>query len=231
MADIGENAAGRTRGTPAGFRVSVADPTLSAREIRSDDPEPTGRQILSEAGFDPADDHYLIQRLPRSTRTISLDEVVDLRKEGVESFVAFRTDRVYAFTINERGYEWGVATIGEGLLRALAQVPADEVLLLQRDGEDRELDPGEEVSLSEAGTEHLQTVKRLIDVWIDGEKKEIPRGRYTTEQLIDLLGVQAGYLLNVVGPGGQLETLQPGKPLRVKPGMKFISQVPGGGSS
>jgi hypothetical protein len=230
MATLDENASARAP-REGGFRVVIADANLNSREIRIAGPEPTGRQILSDAGFDPADDHYLIQRLPRATRAVSLDELVDLRREGAESFVAFRTDRVYAFTINERSYEWGASTIGEGLLRALAQVADDEILLLQREGEDQELGQGDVLSLSETGTEHLRTVKRLIEVFIDGTPKKIARGVYTTEQLIEILAVAAGYLLNVVSSDGQLVTLQPGKKLRVKPEMKFISQVPGGGSS
>lgn len=231
MADIAEIAASRAHPQGKAFRICVADSNLTPRDVRIDDPEPTGRQLLSEAGFVPAEDHYLIQRLPRATRTVSLDELVDLRKPGAESFVAFRTDRVYAFTIDERGYEWGNPTIGEPILRVLGQVPDDETLVLQREGEDLELGPGDQVALCESGTEHLRTAKRLIDVWLDGEKKQIARGTYTTEELIEVLGVAAGYLLNVIAPDGQLVALQPSQTLRVREGMKFISQVPGGGSS
>ena len=231
MTDIADTVAARTHSGPGGFRVLVADAGLHAREIRIADPEPTGRQILSEAGFDPAGDYVLIQRLRRATRSVSLDELVELRHDSAEAFVAFETDRLYTFTVDERGYEWGAATIAGVVLRELAEVPADEVLVLQREGEDRELDQADQLTLSDAGTEHLRTGKRLITVSIDCVDKEIPRGSYITEQLIDLLGVQPGYLLNVVGPDGQLVTLQPGNALRVKKGMKFISQVPAGGSS
>ena len=62
-------------------------------------------------------------------------------------------------------------------------------------------------------------------------EKTIPRGTYTTEQLIQVLGVEAGYLLNLVNRNGQLVTLRPGETTKVRKGMKFISQVPCGGSS
>jgi hypothetical protein len=54
---------------------------------------------------------------------------------------------------------------------------------------------------------------------------------YTTEKLIDIFKVPAGYLLNLKERDGDLVTLKPGQELRVKCGMRFFSQVPGGGSS
>jgi len=56
-------------------------------------------------------------------------------------------------------------------------------------------------------------------------------GTYTTEELVRVLGVEPGYVLNIVNPHGQLEPLKPGQKIRVKKGMKFVSQVPCGGSS
>src|SRR5204863_8189282 len=96
---------------------------------------------------------------------------------------------------------------------------------------DRELAPGDQITLAAEGTERLRTAKRLVTVYIDGTPKKIARGVYTTEQLIAALGVQPGYLLNVVNEEGQLVTLQPDQHLRVREGMKFFSQVPCGGSS
>jgi hypothetical protein len=206
--------------------------TVNQRAVNFTDPVPDGRQILSAAGFDPADEHVLIQRMRHGTRSIGLDEPVDLREEGREAFDAFRSDRTYTFTLDERGYEWGAAVITEPQLRELAAVAPEDVLLLERQDEpDRQLGPSDELNLGAAGTEHLRTAKKLITVFLDGIEKKIARGTYTTEQLIQLLGVTAGYLLNVVDPSGQLVTLQPGQPLHVREGMKFYSQVPCGGSA
>jgi hypothetical protein len=72
----------------------------------------------------------------------------------------------------------------------------------------------------------------MVTVFLNGPNnpKEIPRGVYTTEQLIDVLGVEPGYLLNLAEKDG-LRTLKPGERIRVKTDMRFFSQVPGGGSS
>jgi multiubiquitin len=206
--------------------------TVGRRVVNFSDPVPEGRQILSSAGFDPADEHVLIQLLRHGTRSIGLDEPVDLREAGAEAFEAFRSDRVFRFTLDDRGYDWGAGAIKEARLREIASVPEDEVLVLElRDEGDRDLSPDDHVSLTEQGTEHLRTAKRLITVTLDGVDKKIARGVYTTEQLIEKLGVSAGYLLNVLNAAGQLVTLKPGETLRVRQGMKFFSQVPCGGSA
>jgi hypothetical protein len=73
--------------------------------------------------------------------------------------------------------------------------------------------------------------KGLVTVCFNNEEVQIPRGTYTTEQLSAVLGVEPGYLLNMMGPDGQLETLKPGQRIKVRKGLKFISQAPCGGSS
>jgi hypothetical protein len=177
--------------------------TVNQRAVNFTDPVPDGRQILSAAGFDPADEHVLIQRMHHGTRSIGLDEPVDLREEGREAFDAFRSDRTFTFTLDARGYEWGAGVITEPQLRELAAVAPEDVLLLERQDEpDRELGPGDAVNLGASGTEHLRTAKKLITVFLDGVAKKIARGTYTTEQLIQLLGVTTGYLLNVVDASG-----------------------------
>jgi hypothetical protein len=73
--------------------------------------------------------------------------------------------------------------------------------------------------------------EKLIDDFIDDVEKEIPRGTYTTEELLTLLEVKPGYLLNLLNDKGQLEPLQPGERVHIKDGMRFYSQAPGGGSA
>lgn len=196
------------------------------------DPVAEGRKILSVAGFEPADDHVLIELLRHGTRSVGLDEPVDLRAQAHETFEAFRSDHIYRFTIDERGYDWGAACIKEPRLREIAAVPEDEILFVEHhEDEGRDLGPEDELVLTGEETQHLRTAKRFVTVTLDGIDKRIPRGVYSTEQLIKLLGVPAGYLLNVINAAGQLETLKPGQHLRVKEGMKFFTQVPCGGSA
>ena len=207
--------------------------TVNAREIALRDPLPVGRQVLVAASLNPADEHVLIELLQPGTKSIGLDEEVDLRSPGREKFRAFKSDRLYLFTVDGLGYEWGAAIITETELRQIAVVPDDRVLLLKRTNEeDLVLSAGTQVELAKSGTERLRTVTKLVRVFLDDTKEKfIPRGKHTTEELLVLLEVAPGYLLNVLDHAGQLQPLQPGQTTNVREDMKFYSQAPGGGAS
>ena len=190
-----------------------------------------GRRILDATRFRPAEDHVLIRLLLPGTRSVGLDEPVELRQKGTEEFRAFKSDRIFRFTIDDRGYEWGVAKIGEPELRRIAVVDADGTLVLERDGKAIELAADDTVELESTGTEHLRVVE-LVTVYLNDDiEKKIPSGAYTTEELIRVLDVEEGYVLDVKDEQGKLELLQPGQTLEVHAGMQFYSHVPSGGSS
>jgi hypothetical protein len=205
--------------------------TVNDIVVKFSDATPKGERILDKAGFHPVSEYVLIQVMRRGTRSIGLDETVDLSKPGTEAFRAFKNDRIYRFTLDDHGYEWGAAKISEPELRVIGHVSDNEVLVLEREGKDVELKPDDVLDLGHAGTEHLHTEKRLITVFFENEPREIPRGTYTTEQLKQLFGVQEGYVLEVINEEGNLTPLKPGAKLRVKDGMRFFEQVPCGGSS
>lgn len=206
--------------------------TINDRAIYFADPSPDARKMLESANYTPADDCVLIRVLAHGTLAIGLDEKVDLRESGIETFWAFRTDRVYLFTVDERGFDWGEATIKEPMLRAIAHVNEEEVIVLERKGQpEKELSPEDDVDLADHDTKHLRVEKRVVTVYFKNTPYQIPRGCYTTEQLIALFPIEPGYLLNLKTDDGELVTLKPGQVICVKNGMCFYSQVPGGGSS
>jgi|HubBroStandDraft_6_1064221.scaffolds.fasta_scaffold1138982_2 hypothetical protein len=47
--------------------------TVNGRSVLLTDIEPIGSQILAEAGFEPVDEHVLIQRVKIGSRLVSLD--------------------------------------------------------------------------------------------------------------------------------------------------------------
>ena len=221
-----EGQAARRPGPDGKFFTTVNDVT-----VKFSDATPKGERILDKADFKPVSEYVLIQLMRRGTRSIGLDEAVDLTAPGTEAFRAFKSDRIFRFTLNDHGYEWGVAKIPEPELRVIGHVRDDEVIVLERDGADIDLKPGDVLDLGHAGTEHLHTEKKLVTVYFENEPREIARGTYTTEQLKKLFGVQEGYVLEVIDEEGNLTPLKPGKTTRVKDGMKFFQQVPCGGSS
>jgi hypothetical protein len=190
-----------------------------------------GSKILAMAGFEPVDEHILIEAAKIGSRLISLDEGINLHADMVTRFYAFRSGELFTFTVNGHGFQWGRKEITEAELREFANVPEDDVFILEQgDAEPRILVANDKVTLGDPGTEHLKTEKRLITVFYDDDAKQIPRCTYTTEELMTIFGVQAGYLLNLADEHG-LHTLKPNQRTHVKDGMRFFSQVPGGGSS
>ena len=91
--------------------------------VKFSDRTPKGEHILDKAGLKPAGDYALIQLMRHSSRSIGLDETVDLRAEGTEVFRAFKSDRIFRFTLNGHGYEWGVDKIPEPELRVIGARP------------------------------------------------------------------------------------------------------------
>lgn len=205
--------------------------TVNGSTLQFGDAQPKGGRILDKAGFNPAADFVLIQLMRHTTRSIGLDETVDLTAPGTEAFRAFKSDRIFRFTLNDHGFEWGSCKITEPELRMIGHVGEDEVILQNCDGNDTELKPGDELDLGEAGTEYLHTEKRLITVFFENTPREIPRSIYTTEQLKQLFGVQDGYILEFINEKGKLTGLKPGEKLRVSDGTRFFEQVPCGASS
>lgn len=190
------------------------------------------RTILRIAGFNPPSDHILIQLTRPGTRSIGLDEQVDLTPHGAEAFHAFHTDRAFNFTVNETGYEWGAGEISEPELRVIAAVADGEVIMVERkNARDEILTDGTVLKLSERGTEHLYTKARLVTVtYGDDEKRfELEPREYSGAELADIFKIPCGYVVDLIVNGG-FEIILPDQKLRVKDGMHFISQ-PGKGAS
>ena len=207
---------------------------VNKKPLKFGDSMPTVDQILSKAGYKPADEHILIQSAGGTSNALGLNELVDLSTKEIINFWAFKSDRIFRFTVDGQGFEWGQGSISETELRELAEIEDDKSLILERrDEPDYELGQGDLVKLTDAGTEHIRTVEKPVTVIVDvdGTEKRIDQGSYTAEGLIDIFGINAGYLLNVLDTDGQLKTLNPGEHIHVWAGMKFISQVPSGGSS
>jgi len=221
-----------TGGHEVPVHVDCHPVTVNGKKFHIHEPMTDARKILDAADYRPAEDCILIRQLHHGTRSIGLDEAVDLRAPGNEIFWAFRGDAIYRFTVREHGFDWADATIKEPMLRAIAHVKEDEIIIViePHEHEGRELGPDDELHLADPHMKHLRVEKRLIRVFFKDEPYEIPRGVYTTEQLMALFPIEKGYLLNVVRDG-QLVTLQPGEKIRVECDMHFYSQNPGGGSS
>lgn len=191
-----------------------------------------GRTLLRTSSFTPPSEHVLIQLLRPGTRSIGLDEVVDLTAPGREEFRAFKADRVFNFTLDETGYEWGAGEITEAELRDIAGVPDNKVIIIERKNEpDEVLAEGAMLDLKSRGVEHLKTKKRFVTVTYgdDNTPYKLEPREYTGAELATIFTIPAGYVVDLI-VNGSFQVICADQKLRVKNGMHFISQ-PGKGSS
>ena len=77
-----------------------------------------------------------------------------------------------------------------------------------------------------------EMIEEEVTVFVGDTPKKIAKGHCQTEQLIDILGIEQDYLLNVKSPGDEaLRQLMPGEILEITENMIFVPQVPCGASS
>lgn len=191
-----------------------------------------GRKVLRKAGFNPPDEHVLIELTHPGSQSRGLDEDISIARGEVKAFRAFKSDRTYNFTVDDVGYEWGEEAVAVAELREIAGVAEDRALILEREDEpDIELPEDGALSLRDRGTERVRTRKRKVTVSYNHEPYELDRRIYTTEELMALFAVTTGYILDLVKPNGEFDELKPGQRINVRDGMEFVSHAPCGQSS
>ncbi len=121
--------------TPKGFSY-----TINGRAASTADRTPTGSQLLSDAGFEPADDFVLISRTAHGTGVIALDQVVDIEAPPAQ-FFAFEGGKVFELTVNEHSIFWGKYKIKIEEIRTLGNVPETDDLVWVRDAHEPEVLP------------------------------------------------------------------------------------------
>lgn len=174
-----------------GYRIQLAEGDLHFRPLVVADPVPLGRQILASAGIDPRDGYTLFAILPTGDfEDVRLDEPIDLRARGAERFVAFRTDRTFAFTLNDRQLAWGAPSLPAAALYQLAAPGDDEgVFLDTRGGTDRLIAPDETIDLSGGSVEHFVTARKppaQFEIIVNGRPRTVTNARVTFEQVVQL---------------------------------------------
>lgn len=201
-----------------GTRVVTRDPVL------------TGREMLALAGLNPASEHILILLEAPGTRSIGLDEKVDLSEPGRETFRAFASDRSFAFTIDERGYEWGAPSIAEADLRLMSGTPETKDFVLERKGEpDRPINEGDTVDLAERGTEHFRTELAQVIIIVNAEEKSVSGRRITFNEVVRLAFPSPPTGENILitvdyghgPPANPKGSLKPGQSVKLKNRMVF----------
>lgn len=160
---------------------------INYKEAHTSDRTPDSLQLLSDAGYEPADDYVLIQRTVHGSRIVGTDDAIDLKELPAE-FYAFASGASYEVTVNTHSVWWGEPVIDIGKIRRLANVGEDEDLIWIRDESGNETLPLDgPFRLDSSGVEHLRTHKRevhpvIYEYFVEGVK-------YTTDQT-SLTGAQ-----------------------------------------
>lgn len=219
---------------PRGRAIEVLDEHFNPRSARIDDDRVTGRQIAEAVGFNSIDEVIVLQQLPSGAlEELRPEEIVDLIQPGAERFFVIEGDSTFRFFLDGLKLEWPRAKVSASTLLRLAR-KGDEFEVMQRreDEPDKVLDDDDLVDLSSEGTEHFTTRKgsKMIKVHYNEQPFDLAKGTYTTEQLIAIFKVDAGYILDL-WVDGKLVELKPGEELKLKTGMHFTSHPPRGQSS
>lgn len=164
------------------------------------DDEVEGREILEKSHHNPASDFALILIEDRSTRSIGLNEKVDLNNYDNPTFLTFEGGELYQFTVDERGYEWGAEMISVADIRRYTQIGDDYELFLDK-AHDEPIPDGGLLSLSSKGVEHVFSRKRKpkpFTIIVNTRPKEVYGAEITFEAVVHLA-------YNPLPTGGDIE--------------------------
>lgn len=165
------------------YRLIIDD-----REVFSDDPIVTGRDILTIASHSPASNFSVIAIINQGTQAIGLDEQIDLRGTSAPQFRVFNSDRLFRGLMNEREIVWGNDKISAAALRKIGDVPDDQDLFFDSKG-DRVIEDDEVLSLKPNGVERFRSgdpKDETVDVVLNGELISVEKGRLSFSELTKL---------------------------------------------
>jgi hypothetical protein len=179
---------GRALRPARGYRFLLAQGDLNFQSRQVSDPVPLGRQLLEAAALDPQDGYSLFAILPSGDfEDVRLNEPFDLRERGAERFVAFQTDRDFKLTLNDDDLRWGKPVISATVLYGLAKPGAGEGVFLEvRGGEDRLLELGELIDLTQPGIERFITALKTFEIIVNSRPRTVNAATVTFEQIVQL---------------------------------------------
>lgn len=186
-----------------------------------------GSQIREAAGMVPASDFVLIQIVEGSGRSIGLEDNAEFTKGQVATFLSFKSDRVFTFTVDERGWEWGVAKIAAAEIHRYAGIDEDHELILDSDS-DAIIPPDGTLDLSGKGVERVRSREaKTVTIKVNGRSRTVEKRKYTYREIaaiaypnpdFDKYNYTTTYLHGIDGAEGDLVE---GESIKVKNGMVF----------
>ena len=182
---------GRALREAVAYRIRFGLDGLNFRNINVPDPVPTGRQILASAGLEHRTDYILYAYLDTGDfEDVRLDETFDLRGKGAERFIAFKSDRDFKFSLNDRQLAWGHANMLGSVLYDLAETSPDDAVFLEVcGGEDLLIEPDDRINLDAPGIERFITAPKPQTgyiILVNSVEETVPDKHVTFEQVVKL---------------------------------------------
>jgi hypothetical protein len=169
-----------------GYRIRLGNEDLEYRDAVTDDPVPTGRQLLELAGALPTREHIVFQVLKNGLlEELRDDETTALRDGGAERFIIFRSDRSFRFELDDRRFDWGAGQVSGLTLKKLAGVDPSTHSVWQ-DGpqnSDQLIDDQTRASLIGSKTERFYTDRSKVTIIVNMQEKPWPERRISYEQV------------------------------------------------
>ncbi len=141
------------------YKVQVGDALFNFQPVVAAEPSYSGREFLELADLKPVEQHVLFAvQVDGLLEEIRLEETVDLR-DGVEKFLAFRSDRIFRLFIDGREFHWGGPFISGATVLKLAREDAagHGVWQQESEGVEHQIGPAQLVDLSQPGVEVFVT--------------------------------------------------------------------------
>lgn len=215
--------------------ATIGDEAFAFVTHTFDDRKVTGSQIAMAVSKHPVENYVVLHNLTSGeVETIRPTETVDLGAPGVERLFVIEGDKTNRFAVEGLALEWPRNKLLASRIKDLVHADDDLALVLERDGVDQIFDDDDEVPIGGEGVERFKLKKRkkTVTVIYGGETEyELERRFYTTEELMTIFDVPAGYKLDVVAADGTFRQMEPGERIKVKDGMEFASHPPVGQSS
>lgn len=216
------------------FKAQVGDVDFNFTTVPFDDRKVTAAQIALAVGMHPIENYVVLAQTPAGElETLRPTETVELDRTGKVRLFVIDGDGTDKFYVEGLSMEWPRKKMIAWQIKLLVGAGDDQALVLEREGMDDVFDDDDTVTIGDNGVERFRLNKRKKTVTVTyGDRDfELERRVYTTEQLISVFGVPAGYLLDFVGPNGEFREMEPGESIKVKDGMEFASHPPVGQSS
>lgn len=186
-----------------------------------------GSQLREAAGLVPASDFILIQIVGGTGRSIGLEDEVKFERGEVAVFLSFRGDRIFTFTVDERGWEWGSATIAAADIYRYAGIDDEQELVLDSAG-DVVIPADGEVELSKSGVERIRSREaKTVTIKVNGRPRTVPKRKHSYREIAAIAYPNPDFdnfkytITYLNGIGGAEGDLVEGEKIGVKNGMVF----------